>query len=91
MSQIKLGKLWTLTVRDGSIVCAECGTGIDKLQIKSCETGLFYCSDSCADKHVREHFGECVNCGKEELGGLIHLDGKQKFCCNKCFQEWFVK
>lgn len=46
-------ELWHITYSHEIAVCASCGTPLQNLDIKACETGTFYCSDSCATEHVK--------------------------------------
>lgn len=60
---LRLG-LWKLRIIDSDgfliAVCPYCNkqlddSDIEKNQIKACETGYYYCSDKCAEEHVKEN------------------------------------
>ena len=48
---VRLG-VWVFHVRDGMIVCSNCGKELKNIDIRSCETGHAYCSNECAREDV---------------------------------------
>ena len=43
---------WFVSTNNNSFCCANCGTILEDLNIRACETGDHYCSDLCATQHV---------------------------------------
>lgn len=50
----RLGK-YVLDIRDGMVVCSNCGAELKNLNIKSAETGCFYCDEECCKENIKQN------------------------------------